>query len=81
MTDEDIAKLKSDLKEVFSFIRCAGDKKKLKELIENNEGFHRMKRSTAEVIKAVTNTEIELPERETKNPRNSEQRIAQTKLR
>ena len=64
MTDEDIAKLKSDLKDVFYFIKYSGDKDKLQELLENSEDFRSMKKTTAEMIKTVTNTDIDLPEGE-----------------
>ena len=64
MNDEDIAKFKTDLKDVFYFIKYSGDKERLRELVETNEDFRHMKRSTAEMIKAVTNSDIKLPERE-----------------
>ena len=64
MDDEDIAKLKTDLKEVFYFIKYSADKNKLCELVESNENFHNMKRNTAEMIKAITNSNIEIDERE-----------------
>ena len=64
MSDEDIAGLKTDLKDVFYFIKYSGDKERLKELVETNMDFRHMRRRTAEVIKAVTNSDIRLPERE-----------------
>ena len=64
MPDEDLVKLRSDLKEVFAFIKCAKDKDKLRALIENNEAFHNMKRFTAEMIKTITNINIEFKEEE-----------------
>lgn len=64
MTDADIAKLQTDLKDVFYFIKYSRDKEKLQELIENNEDFHRMKKSTAEVIRTVADADIDFPEGE-----------------
>ena len=64
MTDEDIAGLKTDLKDVFYFIKYSGDKARLRELVETNENFRHMKRSTAEMINSVTKSGIRLPERE-----------------
>ena len=62
MNDEDIEKFKTDLKDVFYFVKYSRDKDKLREIVEKNEDFQNMRRSTAEVIKAVTNSDIKLPE-------------------
>ena len=64
MNDKDIAKLRTDLKEVFYFIKYSTDKEKLGELVESNKDFHNMKRATAEMIKAITNSNIEINEKE-----------------
>ena len=64
MNDEDIARLQSDLKDVFYFIKYSTDKKKLQELVESSEDFRSMRKSTAEMIKTVTNTNIEFPKGE-----------------
>ena len=64
MNDDDIAKLKSDLKDVFYFIKYSRDKNKLQELVNTNEEFRSMKRSTAEMIRTITNSNIQLPKGE-----------------
>ena len=64
MNDEEIAGLKTDLKDVFYFIKYSGDKARLREMVENNEDFRHMKRLTAEMINSVTKSGINLPERE-----------------
>ena len=64
MTDEDIARLQSDLKDVFFFVKYSTDQKKLQELVESSEDFRSMRKSTAEMIKAVTNTNMDFPKGE-----------------
>ena len=64
MSDEEIAKLKSDLKDVFFFIKYSGDKEKLKQLIEKSEDFRSLRRNKAEMIRTITDAGIDIPEGE-----------------
>lgn len=41
---------KTDVKQVFDFIRCSGDRKKLAELVRNDERFRRMEEDAYEVV-------------------------------
>ena len=64
MTEEDAEKLCTDLKEVMLFVKYSDDKDKLTAVIEQDEKFKAIPRDTAEVIKAVTGTDIRINERE-----------------
>ena len=62
MSDDEIGKFRSDLKSVFYFIKYSENKEKLQEIIEGNSEFHRLKRSTAEMINEVTGSKIDMSE-------------------
>ena len=65
MTDEDIMKLQSSLREVMFFIKYSKDKTALNRILETNqERFRRLERRAADVIKAVTNSKIKYDEKE-----------------
>ena len=52
---EDIDRFRTDLREVFGFIQCANDKKKLHQFMEQNQEFFRaVKQDVVDVITAVT---------------------------
>lgn len=40
----------TDVKQVFDFIRCSGDRKALAELVKDNESFRRMEEDAYEVV-------------------------------
>ena len=64
MSDEEIDRLKSDLRDVFFFIKYSKDKEKLREIINSNEKYRHMSRDTAELINKVTKAGIEISKRE-----------------
>ena len=64
MSDEEIARMKTDLRNVFSYIKYAGDKDKLQNLVETDSDFRHLKRSVAELLNAVTQSKLALPEGE-----------------
>ena len=64
MTMEDADKLCTDLKEVMLFVKYSEDKDKLSEIVERDEKFKAIARDTAEVIKAVTGTDMTINESE-----------------
>ena len=60
LTEQQADKLCSDLKEVMLFVKYSEDKDKLQAIVEHDKGFQSIARETAEVIKAVTGTEIRI---------------------
>ena len=60
MEDEEIEKLQSSLREVFYFLKYAGDWKKLEKILTDDERFQRLETEAATVIRELTNTEIEI---------------------
>ena len=62
MEDEEIEKLQSSLREVFYFLKYAGDWKKLEKILEDDERFQSLETEAATVIRELTNTEIEIKE-------------------
>ncbi len=62
MTIEEIAKFRSTLREVFSFIKYSKNKEKLLEYLETEERMTHLDVEAAKVIKAVTNSRINIPE-------------------
>lgn len=57
MTDEEIMKFQSSLREVMFFIKYAKDKENLNRILENNEKrFRELERRAADVIEAITHT-------------------------
>lgn len=54
---DDFGMFETELKQVFSFIKCAHDKRQLKKLIaEHKEEYYNVDRETAEFIATVTNS-------------------------
>ena len=64
MSDDDIEKLRTDLKNVFYYIKYARDEKKLQEVMESKDAFLHMKRPTAELLNTVTHSKLKYPEGE-----------------
>ena len=62
MEDKEIEKLQSSLREVFYFLKYAGDWKKLEKILEDDERFQSLETEAATVIRELTNTEIEIKE-------------------
>ncbi len=52
---EDTSMFKTDVKQVFDFIRCANDKKALKELTENDDYYKNMQEDAFDVAVSYTN--------------------------
>ena len=53
---EDTSVFKTDLKQVFDFIRCSEDKKKLVELVENDVYYTQMDEEAFDVVTKYTNS-------------------------
>ena len=53
MNDADIAKLKTDLKNVCYYIKYSSDKEKLREIVHSDESFHALRRDTVEMLNEV----------------------------
>ena len=64
MNDADIAKLKTDLKNVCYYIKYSSDKEKLREIVNSDESFHALRRDTVEMLNEVTNSKLTIPEKE-----------------
>ena len=67
MTDDDIMKFRSGLREVMFFIKYSKDKKKLNETLEiHKKRFQSVSRRAVDVIEAVTNTGLKYDRKEEK---------------
>ncbi|MDO4982474.1 MAG: Rpn family recombination-promoting nuclease/putative transposase [Eubacteriales bacterium] len=64
MSDGDIAKLKTDLKNVFYYIKYSRDKEKLCEIVNRDESFRELRRGTVEMLNEVTNSKLRISEKE-----------------
>ncbi|MCM1121679.1 MAG: Rpn family recombination-promoting nuclease/putative transposase [Eubacterium sp.] len=53
---EDTSVFKTDVKQVFDFIRCAEDKKALQELVEKDDYYKNMEEDAFDVVSRYTNT-------------------------
>jgi len=58
--DEDFAKLKTELSQVFKYIKYSSDMKRLSEIIEEDDAYKSISRRTANMINTVTNSNIEI---------------------
>ena len=65
LTQEDLNKFTSSLREVIEYIKYSKDKEKLSRILKNNSRML-IDREAALVIKAITNTAIEISEKEEK---------------
>ena len=62
LTPDELNQFSTSLREVMGFIKYSGDKDGLEEFVHNNS--HKcMEASAAQVIRAITNTPIEIPEK------------------
>lgn len=64
MTDEEIDRFQTSLREVMKFIKYSKDKKKLLELVGNDERFHSLDYRAARVINAVTGSKLKFGKKE-----------------
>lgn len=63
MTEEEIGKFKTSLKEVMLYIKYSNDKNKLQKMTQANQNFKDLDRQAAEVINVTTNSKLRYPER------------------
>ena len=67
MSDEEIGKLQSSLREVLLFIKYSKNKEELDRILrENEERFREVERRAVDVIEVITNTQLNYEEREGK---------------
>ncbi len=64
MTDEELDRFTTSLREVMLFIKYSKDKAKLSEMLQKDEGFKNLDRKAANVINIVTGSKIEVNEEE-----------------
>lgn len=57
----DTGVFRTDLKQVFDFIRCSNDKEKLKELVEHDSAYRNKEEDAYEAVAAFTNGEEQQP--------------------
>ena len=61
LSEEELAKFSTSLREVMGYIKYSKDKKKLSEFLKENPRML-IEANAARVIKAVTNTPLDIPE-------------------
>ena len=67
MSDEEIGKLHSSLREVLLFIKYSKNKEELDRILrENEERFKEVERRAVDVVEVMTNTQLKYEEREGK---------------
>ncbi|MDO5410289.1 MAG: transposase, partial [Lachnospiraceae bacterium] len=62
LSDGDLNKFHSNLKEVLSFIKYSADKQKLRQLVQENRNFAALDRDAAMVIDVCTNSKLKFDE-------------------
>ena len=68
MSDEEFDHFTTDLREVLLFLKYSKNKKKLKEIVETDSGFHEMKTQTVLMLNELTNAKLKIHEgKETQN--------------
>lgn len=67
LTDEDLEKFQTSMREVMSFIKYSKDKSKIKSLLKDNPRFRGLRREAAMVIDEYTNMEYVFDEEESVN--------------
>lgn len=67
LTDEDLGKFQTSLREVMSFIKYSKDKSKIRSLLRDNPRFRALRREAAMVIDEYTNMEFIFDEEESVN--------------
>ncbi len=64
MSDEEIMKFQSSLREVMLFIKYSKDRENLSRILKDNEKrFRKVERRAADVIEAITNSGIKYDEK------------------
>ena len=64
MSDEEIKKLRTSLREVMLYVKYSNDKEKLVSLIQTDDRFQTVERKAAEVMSTVTGSELKIREEE-----------------
>lgn len=64
MSDEELNRFTTSLREVLLFIKYAKDKTKLYEMLQEDSGFQHLDRKALNVINTVTGADIAVPEKE-----------------
>lgn len=67
LTDEDLEKFKTSMREVMTFIKYSEDKSKIRSLLKSNPRFHSLRREAAMVIDEYTNMEFVFDEEDKVN--------------
>ncbi|MCM1046777.1 MAG: hypothetical protein NC417_14835 [Candidatus Gastranaerophilales bacterium] len=62
LTDKEFDEFQTSMREIIKYIKYSGDKEKLKEIIKNEQRFKKVERSAVEIINAVTNSNMKIPE-------------------
>ena len=62
MNDEEFEHFTTDLREVLLFLKYSKNKKKLKELVETDSGFHEMETKTVLMLNELTNAKLKVNE-------------------
>lgn len=62
MSDEEINRFHTDLREVLLYIKYSKEKEKLMELLKNDTGFRNLKTETAIMLNTLTNSELKINE-------------------
>jgi hypothetical protein len=58
--DEDFAKLRTELSQVLKYVKYSADKKKLKEIVDEDEVYSNISRRTANMINIVTGSDFKI---------------------
>ena len=66
MEEADFLKFQTDLGKVLEYIKCAGDRKKLDELVHRDDRYKNVERESAELINTVTGSTLQLAVKEEK---------------
>ncbi len=64
MSDQELDKLQTSLKEVIKYIKYSKDKNKINEIVVNDERFSKLERSAFNVINACTNSNLRINDNE-----------------
>ena len=62
MSEEEIGRFHSSLKEVLLYIKYSKDKQELRRIMQEDPDFHSLDRQAAEVINVTTNSRLKYPE-------------------
>lgn len=62
LSDHDLGKFKTNLREVLGFIKYSKDKEKLNMIVSNNKGYAEMDKKAAMVIETCTGTDLKIGE-------------------